>query len=123
MGNLNWLSVGTGLDTIATITNILAKYMHCATPSHVMAAKYVVRYLKGCPDLGISFSYMDTHPDNLQAYLNFPIEKNKPTGLTYANWGPQDASIPKPDDPPIKLDLFKSRSISGFVIWYNGPLH
>jgi hypothetical protein len=42
--------------------------------------------------------------------------------LTDSNWGPQDQSVPKPNDPPILLDLFKSRSIAGFVIWLCGPL-
>jgi len=31
--------------------------------------------------------------------------------------------VPKPGDPPQELDLFKSRSISGFLLWLGGPLH
>lgn len=41
---------------------------------------------------------------------------------TDANWGPQDQSVPKPDDPPAKIDLFKSCSIAGYIIWFGGPL-
>ena len=39
-----------------------------------------------------------------------------------ANWGPQDQSKPDPDKPQ-KLELFKTRSLSGFLLWLNGPLH
>ena len=43
--------------------------------------------------------------------------------LPDANWGPQDASNPKLDKQYPDLDLFKSRSNSGFLIWRSGPLH
>ena len=43
--------------------------------------------------------------------------------MTDANWGPQDQSRPNPNKPSPDLDLFKSRSLSGFVIWFNGPVH
>ena len=43
--------------------------------------------------------------------------------LTDANWGPQDASVPDPSKTYEDLDLFKSRSLSGFIIWLGGPLH
>jgi hypothetical protein len=39
-----------------------------------------------------------------------------------ANWGPQDQSVPPPNTNQ-KVDLFKSRSVSGFLIWLGGPLH
>ena len=38
-----------------------------------------------------------------------------------ANWLPQDHSKPKLDDPDIAL--FKSRSLSGFLVWFGRPLH
>lgn len=42
--------------------------------------------------------------------------------LSDANWGPQDQSKPK-EGESRSLDLFKSRSLSGFLIWFGGPLH
>jgi hypothetical protein len=36
--------------------------------------------------------------------------------MTDANWGPQDQSKPT-DQNQEELDLFKSRSISGYLIW------
>ena len=38
------------------------------------------------------------------------------------NWGPQDASKPSKTNQQ-ELDLFKTQSISGYVIWLNGPIH
>eukprot|EP00957_Ditylum_brightwellii_P079783 6067724-Ditylum_brightwellii.AAC.1 len=54
--------------------------------------------------------------------LNFPIDHHI-TALSNANWGPQDALAPKANVPPEHLKLFKSRSISGYLLWMNGPLH
>ena len=42
--------------------------------------------------------------------------------MTDANWGPQDQSKPR-ENETRQLELFKSRSISGFVLWLNGPIH
>jgi hypothetical protein len=40
-----------------------------------------------------------------------------------ANWGPQDQSVPKHNSVLPELELFKTRSLSGFLIWYGGPIH
>eukprot|EP00957_Ditylum_brightwellii_P208746 15358763-Ditylum_brightwellii.AAC.1 len=118
-GLLNWLSCETRID-VTTVMNILAKYMHSATPSHVVAAKYVVKYLKGCKHLGITFSTKDR--SKLEAYLNFLLDKSL-TALTDTNWGPQDAMALSNTGKLEEVNLFKSRSISGFVLWFNGPIH
>ena len=39
------------------------------------------------------------------------------------NWGPQDQSKLRNNATVPELELFKSRSISGFLIWYGGPVH
>eukprot|EP00957_Ditylum_brightwellii_P148258 11287973-Ditylum_brightwellii.AAC.1 len=67
---------------IATITNILSPYMHTATPSHVAAAKYAVKYLKGNKHLGTKFSTY--HNAKISMYIDFPIA-NSVTALTNAN--------------------------------------
>jgi len=100
---------------------MLAKSQANPSRSHVDAAKHVVRYLKGTKSMGITFSSRDD--DKLQSFVKFPLPASDITALTDANWGPQDASIPRSDLPPIELDLFKSRSVSGYVIWLGGPVH
>ena len=57
----------------------------------------------------------------MNAFVNFPTDPTTCISQWDANWGPQDQSKPKPTDPPV--DLFKSRSISGFLVWLGGPLH
>ena len=47
----------------------------------------------------------------------------KITPFTDANWGPQDQSKPKPNDPHAEVDIFKTRSLSGFLLWMHGPVH
>lgn len=118
VGVINWLACGTRPD-IATITNLLAQHIHHATPSHIKAAKHVLRYLNGSRDHGIAFSTQTT--TEVSSYVKFPVDPTQLMSQCDANWGPQDQSRPVPTDPP--LDLFKSRSLSGFLIWFGGPLH
>ena len=117
-GCLQWLSTSTRPD-ISTITNMLSKYNHKATKGHLDAAKTVIRYLKGTRELGISFK--TNNADKVTSFVKFPIPSNTITPFCDANWGPQDQSKPKGNDPAV--DLFKSRSISGYLLWLNGPLH
>ena len=69
--------------------------------------------------MGIEFSPLPN--PNTEAYVPFPLGA-KPVALTDANWGSQDQSHPDLNNPE-QLDLFKSRSISGFIIFMGGPLH
>ena len=118
IGSLNWLSVSTRPD-ITTITSMIAKYLANPNGQHINAAKRVIKYLKGTRDYGITFSSVAN--TNIEAYIKFRL--NQPiTALSDANWGPQDASKPKPSTTE-QLELFKTRSVSGFVLWLNGPLH
>lgn len=54
--------------------------------------------------------------------LHYPIYPSKIHAASDANWGPQDQSKPTIHNQQ-KLDLFKTRSMSGFLITLNGPLH
>ena len=119
VGSMNWLSTQTRPD-IATITNIISQYNTKCSPGHIESAKYAIRYLKSTPTLGIKFS--SRAQADIESFVQFPLDPKKLHALTDANWGPQDQSVPKPDDPPILLDLFKSRSIAGHVVWWGGPL-
>ena len=56
------------------------------------------------------------------AHLHYP--KKQPIGITDANWGPQDQSHPIPSNSNhSKIELPKSRSVSGHIIFFHGPLH
>ncbi len=119
VGNLNWLSISTRPD-IAPATNMLAKYMAKASKGHIEQAKRVIKYLKGTKHKGILYTSKDRA--KLTSFVKFPLNPSKITALCDANWGPQDQSKPNPDKPQ-ELDLFKSRSMSGFLLWFGGPLH
>ena len=67
--------------------------------------------------LTLEYVFSTFEKENLEAFIKFPIDQSKILHFTDAIWGPQNASVPKPSSPEILLDLFKSRSISGFLIW------
>jgi hypothetical protein len=117
IGSLTWLSMSTRPD-IATITNILAKYTTKCTEQHINYVKHVIRYLKGSKSLGIS--YHSNKIKKVESHVKFPLDTI--TSLCDANWGPQDQSKPRKNETR-QLDLFKSRSLSGFLIYFGGPLH
>ena len=119
LGSLNWLSMCTRPD-LSTVTNMISRYLHKAILSHVSTAKYAIKYLKGALSYGIQF--ISKHNISLEAFVKFPTDPRKVLTSTDANWGPQDTSVPKSTDVPTYLDLFKSRSISGYLIWFGGPL-
>ena len=100
---------------------MLAHHLHSANPSHVAAARYVVKYLKGYKFLVITLTTKQSN--DISAFLNFPFLPNKLCALADTKWGPQDASDTDPSSPPEQLDLFKSRLVLGYIIWINVPLH
>jgi hypothetical protein len=54
VGALLFLSVLTRPD-IAEVVSRLCRYMHAPTAGHLKDAKYVLRYLKGTSDMGLTF--------------------------------------------------------------------
>ena len=120
IGSLQWLAQCTRPD-IATVTNILSQYNHDPTEGHLNHCKHVLRYLKGSSHLGIGFT--SCCDSELTSFLKFPLPPEQITALTDANWGPQDQSTPKNGYTYDDLALFKSRSLSGYVIWLGGPIH
>ena len=119
VGSLNWLSVSTR-PNIATVTSLLAKYCRKPSKGHIDAALRVVRYLKGTKNLKLKFSSRDNN--TMESFVKFPLPNSELVGLCDANWGPQDQSRPQEDKTPPELELFKTRSMSGFITWLNGPL-
>ena len=116
-GSLQWLATSTRPD-IATITNLISRYNHCATTGHLDACKRIIRYLKGTRTLGIAFHLRRN--TKLQSFIKFPLNPTCVTPFCDTNWGPQDQSKPKPTDKP--LDIFKTRSLSGILIWGHSPI-
>ena len=119
VGSLLWLSQGTRPD-LSTIVSMLAQYQSNPSYGHIRAAKHVIKYVKGTASKGITFS--SNHPSTeLQAFMNFPLPKNTLTPFTDANWGGQDQGHNR--SQITELERFKTRSVSGYVILFNGPLH
>jgi len=120
VGSLLWISQGTRPD-LSTITNMLARHQASPNDKHIASAKYAIKYLKGSKSKGITFD--SSTEDKLTSFLHFPIQTPKLTGISDANWGPQDQSAPKSKITQPELELFKTRSISGHVITLHGPIH
>ena len=120
VGSLLWLSQGTRPD-LSTITTMLAKHQNKPNDRHISSAKHAIKYLKGTKSRGITFN-SDTE-NKLTSYLHFPVTSTTMTGISDANWGPQDQSEPNTSKPLPELALFKTRSISGHVITLFGPIH
>jgi hypothetical protein len=124
---LNWLCQGTCPD-IATITSLLASNTRCPSPGHLEAAKYVGRYLKSTSDLGLLFSSKGN--PTLEGYIHFPLPddvllpdgSSSPAciGFCYANWGPQDASVPRFDQLLRSVSIDETKSICGHIIMMGG---
>ena len=121
IGSLNWLAISTRPD-IATATNMLAKYMSEPSLGHIHAAKHFIKYLKGTRQMGISFT---TSPSTtLRSFVKFPHDQtNKLFSMSDANWGPQDQSSKRKNQSSNKIDIFKTWSISGYILWLGGPIH
>jgi len=77
----------------------------------------VVNYLASTKTLGIYFT--SHRSSTLESFLHFPIPQPL-MPMSDANWGPQDASLPKSSS---SLPLFASCSMSAFYIDLLGPLH
>ena len=61
-----------------------------------------------------------SHLSSFQS-ITIPSPRSLTLTLTDSNCGPQDQSKPTVNSKPLKL--FKSCSLSGYVIWYGGPIH
>ena len=75
------------------------------------SAKYVAKYL---------LYYTSNTDEKLNAYIHFPCDRSPVTALCDANWGPMDASVPKPGAPPVEQSFTSLRSVSGWQIFNAG---
>ena len=127
VGSLNWLATNTRPD-LTPVTLFLAAYNHNPSVSHVDSALYVIKYLRSTVDYyGIAF-----HSDSVShttGYVHFPFhhdieaykdampptaaEHSQLTAYSDACWDSQvGSSVPE----GTELDLFKFRSMSGYII-------
>jgi hypothetical protein len=130
VGCINWLAVCTRPDVSPALT-FLASYSTAPHIQHYKAALHVVKYLISTADYGISFHSNAGH--TTQAYNHFPAhhdreaytdaippspaECSRLTGFTDACWGGQFGNA-VPEGTP--LELFKFRSLSGYLICRSG---
>jgi hypothetical protein len=117
LGMINWLQMCTRPD-LATVFSLLASYMHCPSPGHLDAVKYVGHYILSTHDLGLHFS---SRPNSsLESYLHFPLDSGS-TIQSFCDsiWGPQDTSHPSaPNQRPVSIH--ESRSICGHLLFMGG---
>eukprot|EP00804_Cyclotella_cryptica_P008738 CCRYP_018465-RC/>CCRYP_018465-RC protein AED:0.27 eAED:0.26 QI:0/-1/0/1/-1/0/1/0/969 len=130
VGCINWLATCTRPDISPCLT-FLASYNQNPSHGHYQAALHALKYLYSTADYGISFH--SNASQTIQAFNHFPAHHDKEaytdatppspgdvsrlTSFTDACWGGQFGNA-VPDGTP--LELFKFRSISGFVICRSG---
>ena len=81
--SLLWLSGGTRPD-FSTTTSMLSRHTHYTTKQHIKATKYVIKYIKGTKNRGISFSRKINA--SISDFLKFPVDPSKLLPLCDANW-------------------------------------
>ncbi len=134
VGSLIWLSSQTRPD-ISTSVSLLAAHLHNPSDGHLDAARHVTKYLKGSAQWGLRY----TQPSNAKRHRDLDLSRlrgevawpddvvGKPEASEYpfgthtdANWGPQDASTPKPGEMRSQNEV---NSILGAVVFLcGGPL-
>ena len=130
VGCINWLATCTRPD-IAPALTFLASYNQRPSHGHYQAALHALKYLYSTAEYGIS--YHSNASNTIQAFNHFPSHHDKEayddatppapgdvqrlTSFSDACWGGQFGNS-VPNGTP--LELFKFRSISGYVICRSG---
>ena len=130
VGCINWVATCTRPDISPCLT-FLASYNQNPSHGHYQAALHALKYLYSTAEYGIS--YHSDASNTIQAFNHFPAHHDKEaytdatppspgdvqrlTSFSDACWGGQFGNA-VPDGTP--LELFKFRSISGFVICRSG---
>eukprot|EP00804_Cyclotella_cryptica_P016077 CCRYP_004202-RA/>CCRYP_004202-RA protein AED:0.18 eAED:-0.12 QI:0/0/0/1/0.5/0.33/3/0/1917 len=127
VGCINWLATCTRPD-VSPVLTFLASYSTNPAHQHYKAALHVIKYLLSTSHYGISFHSHAT--STVQAFNHFPHHHDKEaysdatpppspadcrnlTAFSDACWGGQFGAAVKDGTP---LELFKFRSLSGFII-------
>lgn len=130
VGSINWLAQCTRPDVSPALT-FLASYSNAPSAQHYQAAIHVLKYLYSTSDYGIS--YHSDACNTIQAFNHFPHHHDKEaytdatppspsevmqlTSFADACWGAQFGNALPPGTP---IELFKFRSLSGYVICRSG---
>jgi hypothetical protein len=117
VGSLLWLAYATHPDFCVT-TSLMAQYNKQTSSGHYDAARYVLKYILVTIDRGLWF----THKPNttIVNFIGFAPPPN--TTFSDANWGRQNASVPKSPHPPIHIDTHYTRSLYGHVTYRSDGL-
>eukprot|EP00804_Cyclotella_cryptica_P002399 CCRYP_004096-RA/>CCRYP_004096-RA protein AED:0.22 eAED:0.22 QI:0/0/0/1/0/0/3/0/917 len=130
VGCINWLATCTRPDISPCLT-FLTSYNQAPSHGHYQAALHALKYLYSTADYGIS--YHSNANNMIQAFNHFPAHHDKEaytdatptcpgdlqrlTSFSDACWGGQFGNAVSDGTP---LELFKFRSISGYVICRSG---
>jgi hypothetical protein len=98
IGSLIYASISTRPD-ITHAVNMLSRYMHKPSQTHMTAARRVLRYLKSCTEYGLVYDNGGKH-HSMQDQLTI-------TAYSDSDWGG---------------DSVNNRSTTGFVVMLNGNL-
>jgi hypothetical protein len=119
VGGLNWLGCSTRPEITAAVS-LLSRHLTDPSNSHLESARYVLGWLKGTADHGIRFTQGESCTEGLTAWPDRPLNDALSLVFTDANWGPQDASHPKPGET---IDEEEVRSLLRHVIMrMGGPI-
>lgn len=120
IGDLNWLSISTR-PGITTISSLLTAHTNSPEPAHYDSVLHVDKYLASTASYGLYYTSDNTKP--FHAFVHFPKNSSVLQAYCDTNWGPMDASIPKPQAPDIEQSMDALRSISGwFILNAGGPI-
>jgi hypothetical protein len=95
VGGLNWLACSMRPDITAAVS-LLSRHFSKPSASHLDSARYVLAWLKGTLHHGIRFTQGAACTLGLTAWPDRPPDDPLSLAFTDANWGPQNASHPKP---------------------------
>ena len=113
IGDLNWLSISTR-PNITTIVSLLTTKTQSPAPAHYDSALHVMKYCAATASHDLYHTSDDSEP--IHAFVYFPKTRSTLQAYCDANWGPINASVPKPNTKPPEQSPNTLRSISGWFI-------
>jgi hypothetical protein len=117
VGSLLWIAYVTRPDVCIT-TSLLAQYNTHPPSGHYDAARDVLKYFIGTSDHCIRFAHKtNTTLVNIIGFVPAPDATSSDV-----NWGPQNASVPSPSQPPKIIDTNYMISLYGQVTYRSGGL-
>jgi hypothetical protein len=100
VGGLNWLSLNSRPE-LTVLVSLLSSHLQNPSGSHMTAAKHVLAWLSGTRNHGICLTQGGSFAAGLVSWIDHADDINTPLSQNFAdaNWGPQDASHPRPGCP------------------------